>query len=326
MVKNTGIPENQLSNLDFGGVLKDSHNIPLHALDVNQVNSLVPSSFSKVSVVYTECGRPETITYYGLGLQEKFSIGIRSDAQGTYEITTISLVGQTPIGLDGKYFIIYDSSGSVGVWFNLDGVSTPPTTGAIRDIEIEIATGDTTTDLATKLSNKLDLDSKFTGTGLVSLSIIQSSTVGNKPNATQGDTTLGISIVDGIDSLRGKSFKISYSDNSDDYLFYYSVDGSYSPYTPTGSDYEIAILSSDTIDQIATKTSSIINNLTYLVSVSSRTDSLIDYLRAGAANGYTDVDTNQRSSTIQEGQDNEVVATIILTYDECMNVTGVERV
>lgn len=41
MVKNTGIPENQLSDLDFGQVLKDSHNKPLHALDVNQINSLV---------------------------------------------------------------------------------------------------------------------------------------------------------------------------------------------------------------------------------------------------------------------------------------------
>lgn len=53
MVKNTGIPGNQLSDLDFGQVLKDSHNKPLHALDVNQINSLVLSSYSKVSITRT---------------------------------------------------------------------------------------------------------------------------------------------------------------------------------------------------------------------------------------------------------------------------------
>ena len=29
MVKNTGIPENQLSDFDMGSVLKDAHNKPL---------------------------------------------------------------------------------------------------------------------------------------------------------------------------------------------------------------------------------------------------------------------------------------------------------
>ena len=41
MVTNTGIPANQLSNLDPGQVLQDSHNIPLHALDVNVISGSV---------------------------------------------------------------------------------------------------------------------------------------------------------------------------------------------------------------------------------------------------------------------------------------------
>ena len=70
MVKNTGIPENQLSDLDFGQVLKDSHNKPLHALDVNLISSLVPSSFSKVVPSVDEYGRLSNVKYYGLGLSE----------------------------------------------------------------------------------------------------------------------------------------------------------------------------------------------------------------------------------------------------------------
>ena len=326
MVKNTGIPENQLSNLDYPQVLKDSHNKPLHALDVNQINSLVPSSFTKVDITRDSSGNITIVQYYGLGLVEKFSLGVRDNVQGTYEISTLFMTSRTPADLDGKYFIIYDDVGSVGVWFDLDGGSTSPTTGATRDIEVDIITGDSSSDLASKLVSAMNSDSKFSASAVSSVAVIQSSTVGNKTDATQGTTSISITVTDGIASLAGQSFDISYYDNSDTYTYYYSIDGNSGSYSPGTSDIEIALTSSDTSTTTATKTATVINNQTYLSSTNTSALVYVDYLREGNATGFTDVDTGFESVTIQVGQDKELVSTIYITYDDCGQISGVERV
>lgn len=328
MVKNTGIPGNQLSDLDFGQVLKDSHNKPLHALDVNQINSLVPSSYSKVSITRdVDCQKITKIEFYGLGQQEIQDVLVRENVQGTSEITTFSFAGKVPSDLAGKYVILYDDSGSVGVWFDLDNSSTPPTTGASRNIEVNIATGDSVDQLASKFTTVLNNDSAFSGTTLLFLAIIQSSTVGNKTNATIGNTTLGLSIQDGIDSLKGKLFYVYNNDDSKRYAFYYKIDSIGTQPSYTGESITaIDISSSDGSGQVASKTATIVNQNTYLTSTVSGTKFRISWNLNGDTTGFFDSNTGFTPSVVQNGQNLQLVATILLEYNASGELIGVERV
>lgn len=328
MVKNTGIPGNQLSNLDYPQVLKDSHNIPLHALDVNQINSLVPSSYQKISITRDSenCNRISQIDYYGLGLQEIQDILISNNPQGTAEITTFSLIGKVPADLDTKFATIYDDVGSVGILFRLDSGSTG-TSGAAREITVDIATGDSVSDMADKLATTLNSDSKFSASAISALAIIQTSTVGNKHDATAGDSGLGISIQDGIDSLEGKLFYVNKYDDSTKFAFYYTIDGSGSEPSHSGTSITaIDIASSDGTGQVATKTATVVSLNSYLVS--SATDSVfrITWNNNGNTTGFEDSDAGFTSTVVQNGEDLENVATILLEYDSCGELTGVERV
>jgi hypothetical protein len=329
MVKNTGIPENQLSDYDYPQVLQDSHNKPLHALDVNQVNSLVPSSYQSVSITRdaNNCNRITQVDYFGLGKQEIQDVLISKNPQGKAEVTIYDFIGVTPASLDAKYALIYDDVGSVGILFRLDGGSTA-TSGADRDITVDIATGDNATALAQKTAAAIDADSKFIGVDAAGLCQLTSSTVGNKTNATSGDSGLATPLItDGYDSLAGKLFYVYKSDDSEKYAFYYTIDGSGSEPSHSGASITaIDISSSDGTGQVATKTAAVITLNSYLTS--SATDSVfrITWRANGDTTGFEDSDAGFTSTTVQAGEDVQNVATILLEYDACGNVIGVERV
>ena len=200
-VKNSGKEENQLSNLDFSQVLKDSHRERAHAIDVVQVNSFVPDKFSKINILYNANKCPTEVTYYGYGVRHCTKFSIREDAQGISEKTVAILTSCDPNKLEGKYFLIYDDAGSVGVWFDLDNTSTQPTTGALRDIEVDISVTDTPSDLATKLSNTLNGDSEFIASSLNSLAVISSISLGIKPDTVDGNSGIAFDITQGVDSF-----------------------------------------------------------------------------------------------------------------------------
>jgi len=323
MVKNTGIPENQLSDFDMGSVLKDAHNKALHALDVNSVNGIAAPTSSKIVPTYDSCGNLTQVEYYGLGKKEITDIILRANPQGTFEITTFSLTAQTPAGLDTKYAIIYDEVGSVGIQFRLDGGSLAAT-GAARDIICDIATGDSTSALATKLASSLNSDSKFSGSALGALSVIQSSTVGIKSDATAGDTTISIAIVDGIDSYLEKLFYVFNNDNSLKYGWYYTIDGSGSePSNNADVIAAINILSTDDIGQSTAKTITAVNSPVYFNASGGGTTVRVTQTINGNTTGFLDGNTGFSGSTIQDGKALELVQTTVITYDGC-NISSVE--
>lgn len=316
MVKNTGIPENQLSDLDFGQVLKDSHNKPLHALDVNQINSLVPSKFSKVIPSYDDYGRISSVKYYGLGLPELIKLTFPSDFQGTSEYSTFVFTSQTPAGLAGKYVTIYDSVGKVVIWFDLDNGSVQPVVaGSTRYIEVDIATGDTSANLASKFSSTVHTDSEFNAQATSTIAVVQTVTKGNFTDATIGNTTLLLSITQGIDTPAGHLFYLNTYDNTSKYAFYFKVDGVGTEPAYTGlSITPILILSSDTIAQIATKVATVINSNQYFVSSATNGVVFVDYRPSGNTSGFLDSNSRLISETIQDGSDMELVQEIIITY------------
>ena len=319
MVKNTGIPENQLSDLDYGQVLKDSHNKPLHALDVNVINSLVPSSFSKVVPSVDSYGRVSNVKYYGLGLPEIINLVILANAQGKSEIIAFSFIGLNPTDIAGKYITIYDSLGKIGVWFDLDNGSVQPSvSGAIRYIEVDIATGDSATNLASKFSSVLSLDSQFTAVPYMSTSsIVQNNFLGIRTDATSGNTAILTAVgQQGIDSLAGKLFYLWKADNSDKYAFYFTIDGSGTVPSYSGiSITQIALLSSDTITQIASKTSLGIASIPYFSAVATDGGQLrVSYRSSGDTTGFQDSNTGISSEVVQNGQNIQLVQELIITY------------
>jgi hypothetical protein len=328
MVKNTGIPENQLSDLDYPQVLQDSHNKVLHALDVNVINSLVPSSFTKIVPSYNSDGFLTNVKYYGLGLNEIIDLQIRDTAQGTSQITSFSFSAQSPSILAGKYIELYDLVGKVVVWFCVDGISVQPVVaGATRYIKVDFITGDSVNSMASKMAATLQLDSKFSGMSLGSFSIIQNLEVGLRTNGTIGNTALLISIQPGVDSLAGKLFYLWKYDNSEKYAFYFTIDGSGAIPSHTGVTIsEIALLSTDIISIISTKVMVIISNNGYFGANSTGNIVRVTYRSSGNTSGFLDSNSGITSTIVQDGENKELVQELIISYDTLGSVISVEAV
>jgi hypothetical protein len=329
MVKNTGIPGNQLSDLDFGGVLKDAHHKLLHALDVHSVNSQVPSPGIAIEVTRdsANCDRISSVEYKGYGLNEIQDVLISNNPQGKAEVTTFSFIGISAVSLSATYATISDDVGSVGMLFRLDGGSTG-TSGAARDIIIDIATGDSATQLGQKAADTMGADSKFTGVNVSGLCQLTSSTVGNKTNATSGDSGLASPLISaGYDNLQGKLFYVNKYDDSGRYAYYYTINGAGSPPSYTGiSITAIDIAATDGTGQVATKSAAVITLNAFFTA--SATDSVftIVFRGNGDTTGFEDVDTGFSATVTQAGQAQETIVVVVVTYGDCGSVTGIEYV
>jgi hypothetical protein len=104
--------------------------------------------------------------------------------------------------LGGGYFILHDATGSVGVWIN-SGSTTMPAAVAACDRSIEITgvlIGDTSTQVATKLTTIIDADAQFTATSSSAIiTITQVASGARSAPTTSGvygvaETTAGYSI------------------------------------------------------------------------------------------------------------------------------------
>lgn len=328
MVKNTGIPENQLSDLDYPQVLQDAHRKSAHCLDVNVINSTISVPYSTFTVTRdpNNCNRITQVEYFGGGTKEIQDVLISNNPQGKAEITTFSLIGKTPAELSSTYATIYDDVGSVGILFRLDGGSTG-TSGADRDITVDIATGDTAADMATKLSTTMNSDSKFSASTVPGLAVVQSSTLGNKTDATAGDSGIGVAITAGYDTIEGKFFYVNKYDDSEKYTFYYTIDGSGSAPSHSGASITaIDIASSDGTGQVATKTAAVVNANVYVSSSATDSTFRINYGVAGDTTGFEDADAGFSVTVVQAGADLESVLILIPIYGDCGEIIDFEKV
>lgn len=329
MVKNTGIEANQLSDFDYPQVLQDAHRKSAHALDVNQVNSLVSVPYQTFTVTRdsANCNRITQVEYFGGGLKEIQDVLISDNPQGQAEVTIYSFIGISPASLSAKYALIYDDVGSVGILFRLDGGSTG-TSGAARDIIVDIATGDTATQLAQKTAAAMDADSKFTGVDVTGLCQLTSSTVGNKTNATSGDSGLPSPLITaGYSSLEGRFFYVNKYDDSEKYAFYYTIDGSGSEPAHSGASITaIDISSTDGTGQVATKTATVVNANVYVASSATGSEFRITYGVNGDTTGFEDADAGFAKTVVQAGEDLESVLILIPIYDSCGEIINFEKV
>jgi hypothetical protein len=77
------------------------------------------------------------------------------------EMTEIDFTGATPAGLDGTYFTLESLYSDYYIWFDLDDLSIDPAPALRTGIEVDIATGDSVSDMASKFVTEVDANDEF---------------------------------------------------------------------------------------------------------------------------------------------------------------------
>lgn len=97
---------------------------------------------------------------------------------------------------DGTYFDIFDTDGATArVWYDLDGVGTPPATPAGgRLIPVSNATGDISSVIATATAAAIDGDSKFSAAATTSTIQVDGADVGRVSDPVDGDSGVVITV------------------------------------------------------------------------------------------------------------------------------------
>lgn len=125
---------------------------------------------------------------------------------GVAEVSTVDTTGGTPAGLDGKYFLISGASADYYVWFDLDDGSTDPEVAAKTGIEVDIATGDSEAQIATKLQTVLEAHAAFGATVDTNVVTITDAASGARTNIAAGDAALAVAVsVQGVTAIAASS-------------------------------------------------------------------------------------------------------------------------
>jgi hypothetical protein len=141
----------QISQLDPGGALKNSHDYNGQAFRVRDTVAAVQDYFSHYKVTYDASDNPVQIEYL-LGLQP--------------HITQIATTSDSSGSLNNKYFFAYEpvSQKQYYFWYNVSGGGTDPNIADSIGVEIPIQTNDDSTivALATELAiNDDQVSSRF---------------------------------------------------------------------------------------------------------------------------------------------------------------------
>lgn len=119
---------------------------------------------------------------------------------GTSEVSTVDTTGGTPAGLGGTYFTIDSPTTAYYVWFDTDNGSADPAPGGKTAIEVDIATGDTAANIATKLQTVMNGHVDFTAGVATNLVTVTSANVGSVTDTADFDTGLAFATtVQGVD-------------------------------------------------------------------------------------------------------------------------------
>ncbi len=165
--------------------------------------------------------------------------------------------------LQGKYFKIWDSAGTVAVWFDVGNIGTAvPSHGCDRAIEITtVDSGDSKYTILSKIAQKLNLDDEFTCIVASDTMTIENKVMGVRPAAQDSDTGFGmlsrtsteqrvVCIADVADSLDGKYF-ILY-DTAGSVAFWIDTDNSGTTEPNHGATRSVEVTTIVTDDTAAT--------------------------------------------------------------------------
>lgn len=183
-----------------------------------KIEQMTAASFETLDAINLSGAAAGTLSIYGEGTaatgdvrldtnvteSDILDLGLSSDYQ-TYtfvnpEITTVECVADSGGSLNQKYFRIYDSAGSVGVWIDVDnsGSAAPAgVSGDDRTIEVTgVATGDTAAAVATAVAAALDADGQFHAGASDDTVTVYDATGGTRTDAGAGDSGFTVTVID----------------------------------------------------------------------------------------------------------------------------------
>jgi hypothetical protein len=321
------------SSLDYTNAITSSHNEEAKALNVINVNSLVPARFGKVEIDYITSGfgigEIGTVRYYSNGIYQETKVITRGDKLGTAHKTTVSFINRTPESLNGKAIILYDNGGAVKVWFNVDFASTEPAVaGTYRSIEVNLMTGNDHETVAKKTALALTMDTQFIAVYSLYYIIVSSSTVGSKPDSKDFNTSLFIKNTTGIDpvSLNNKYFYINSATNAIQYYVWYNVNGTgVNPAISGKTGVMVAISTGSTAQAVAQATKNALDTTGEFITNIDSDTLLITNKLIGVTDLAQDVNTGFLFFVQKEGRGRDLLVTLNLSYSNTNDIISVER-
>lgn len=144
-------------------------------------------------------------------------VGTRTNASDGSSPTGFTLEveteGAAAVTIDGTYFLMFDTSGSVAFWFDVDNNGTPiPPNAALANRNIEVTTvtaGMTQDQVATELRAAINGDSEFSAP----------APVANLITVTSDDKATLLDALDGVGTPTGFTFEVTTQGVGDDVDF-----------------------------------------------------------------------------------------------------------
>lgn len=193
-----------------------------------------------------------------VGAQEVTQVDTIADVVGTPEIYSLDVNGLAGAALDGLYFVIEDTAGTVAVWFDTDDSGTAePAHGAARSIEVNPAAAATSNTVASLIAGALGADSEFIASALldiVTITNVSNGDLGALNVGTSGFLNNGGTNGSADISIDGLYFTLQ--DQNGSVAFWYDVSGITSePLHGADRSVEITTVNAgDSANIVATKT------------------------------------------------------------------------
>ena len=136
------------SQLDFGGVLRDTHEIQVQATRVIDVDTLVEAYFTRADVTYNVDGSATAASFY---------------YDKNNHIEKITVVSDIAGSLNNKYWLLDGprDENEYYIWYNVNGTGTDPAIVGRTGIQVPIATNEDSYIVALATRMALNLNSSI---------------------------------------------------------------------------------------------------------------------------------------------------------------------
>jgi len=323
----------KMTKLDYTNAITAAYNDDAHALNVVNVNSLVPVRFGKVAVQYITsgngAGQVGQADYYSEGVYQETRIVCRGDNLGSAHKTTINFVNRTPASLAGKAFIIFDAIGPVTVWFNVDFSNSAPTIpGAYRDLEVNLLASHDSETIAKRVAQTIAFDSAFLTVYSSTYVIISRSSSGLVADSYDFDTQLFLKNTQGSNPLplNNRYFFINSASNANQYYVWYNVNGGGTDPAIAGkTGLMVAIPTGSGANTVAAATAAVLNSSNkFITNINGDTLEVVNNL-VGLSDPAKENDTGFLIFVEKLGEARQLLASVVITYDEDCNIIAAER-
>jgi len=183
---------------------------------------------------------------------------------GAYGVVAVTCPA-TAAAAQGDYFVAYNQAGdSYAVWLDIDAAGTPPSGAAYlaadNQVEVDIVTGDTAAQVATKVAAALTMTDVTDLAALAVVTLTQdligavtAPTRHNTGDTGNGSFTLSVSNAGAASNLQSKYFLINSADDATAYYVWFNVGTEgVDPAVSASTGIEVAISASDASTAVAT--------------------------------------------------------------------------